>query len=156
MPSACRLIVRAKLWNLQFRYLVTRESCTNAKAKYSSSVVPPDSSVHFYHCLSTTGNRAYFVFWPTRFFCFSCFSLLAWFYNAYHYQSGFKFWEHIQILLQILSVQYTKTRESSQYVTNGLIEPMSISGCEVTDESHRLGLRYEIRDVILTCPRKLT
>ena len=26
-----------------------RESCTNAKAKYSSSVVPPDPSVHFYH-----------------------------------------------------------------------------------------------------------
>jgi len=25
------------------------ESCTNAKAKYSSSVVPPDPSVHFYH-----------------------------------------------------------------------------------------------------------
>jgi len=24
MPSACRLIVRAKLWNLRFRYLVTR------------------------------------------------------------------------------------------------------------------------------------
>ena len=24
MPSACRLIVRAKLWNLQFRYLVSR------------------------------------------------------------------------------------------------------------------------------------
>ena len=26
-----------------------RESCTNAKAKYSSSVEPPDPSVHFYH-----------------------------------------------------------------------------------------------------------
>ena len=24
-------------------------SCTNAKVKYSSSVVPPDPSVHFYH-----------------------------------------------------------------------------------------------------------
>ena len=24
--------------------------CTNAKAKYSSSVVPTDPSVHFYHC----------------------------------------------------------------------------------------------------------
>jgi len=30
---------------------IPRESCTNAKAKYSSSVVPPDPSVHFYHCL---------------------------------------------------------------------------------------------------------
>ena len=29
---------------------IPRESCTNAKAKYSSSVVPPDLSVHFYHC----------------------------------------------------------------------------------------------------------
>jgi len=29
---------------------IPREWCTNAKAKYSSSVVPPDSSVHFYHC----------------------------------------------------------------------------------------------------------
>jgi len=28
---------------------IPRESCTNAKAKYSSSVVPPDPSVHFYH-----------------------------------------------------------------------------------------------------------
>jgi len=28
---------------------IPRESCTNAKAKYSSSVVPPDTSVHFYH-----------------------------------------------------------------------------------------------------------
>ena len=46
MKSACRLIVRAKLWNLQFRYPVSR-----AKAKYSSSVVPPDPSVHFYHWL---------------------------------------------------------------------------------------------------------
>jgi len=26
-------------------------SCTNANAKYSSSVVPPDPSVHFYHCV---------------------------------------------------------------------------------------------------------
>ena len=42
MPSACRLIVRAK-----FTISIPRESCTNAK--YSSSVVPPDPSVHFYH-----------------------------------------------------------------------------------------------------------
>ena len=27
---------------------VGRESCTSAKAKYSSSAVPPDTSVHFY------------------------------------------------------------------------------------------------------------
>jgi len=53
MPSACRLIVRAKLWNLQFD--TTRESCTNAKAKYSSSVVPPDPWVHFYHWLVWSG-----------------------------------------------------------------------------------------------------
>ena len=33
------------------------ESCTNAKAKYSSSVVPPDPSVHFYHC--TVVSRSY-------------------------------------------------------------------------------------------------
>jgi len=43
MPSACRLIVRA------YRGKSGPESCTNAKAKYSSSVVPPDPSVHFYH-----------------------------------------------------------------------------------------------------------
>jgi len=47
MPSACWLIVRAK-----FTISIHRESCTNAKAKYSSSVVPPDPSVHFYHCRS--------------------------------------------------------------------------------------------------------
>jgi len=45
MPSAYRLIVRAK-----FTISIPRESCTNAKAKYNSSVVPPDPSVHFYHC----------------------------------------------------------------------------------------------------------
>ena len=36
-----------------FPHTSTRESCTNAKAKYSSSVVPPDPSVHFYHWLHT-------------------------------------------------------------------------------------------------------
>jgi len=30
---------------------IPRESCTSAKAKYSSSVVPPDPSVHFYYWL---------------------------------------------------------------------------------------------------------
>jgi len=34
---------------VKFTISVPRESCTNAKAKYSSSVVPPDPSVHFYH-----------------------------------------------------------------------------------------------------------
>jgi len=33
----------------KFTISIPRESCTNAKAKYSSSVVPPDPSVHFYH-----------------------------------------------------------------------------------------------------------
>ena len=36
---------------VKFTILMPRESCTNAKAKYSSSVVPPDPSVHFYHCI---------------------------------------------------------------------------------------------------------
>jgi len=34
---------------VKFTMSIPRESCTNAKAKYSSSVVPPDPSVHFYH-----------------------------------------------------------------------------------------------------------
>ena len=34
---------------VKFTILIPRESCTNAKAKYSISVVPPDPSVHFYH-----------------------------------------------------------------------------------------------------------
>jgi len=33
---------------VKFTISIPRESCTNAKAKYSSSVVPPDPSVHFY------------------------------------------------------------------------------------------------------------
>jgi len=36
---------------VKFTISIPRESCTNAKAKYSSSVVPPDPSVHFYHCV---------------------------------------------------------------------------------------------------------
>ena len=34
---------------VRFTISIPRESCTNAKAKYSSSVVPPGPSVHFYH-----------------------------------------------------------------------------------------------------------
>ena len=34
---------------VKFTISIPRELCTNAKAKYSSSVVPPDPSVHFYH-----------------------------------------------------------------------------------------------------------
>ena len=34
---------------MKFTISIPRESCTNAKAKYSSSVVPPDPSVHFHH-----------------------------------------------------------------------------------------------------------
>jgi len=34
---------------VKFTSSIPRESCTNAKAKYSSSVMPPDPSVHFYH-----------------------------------------------------------------------------------------------------------
>jgi len=37
---------------VKFTISIPRESCTNAKAKYSSSVVPPDPSVLFYHCMS--------------------------------------------------------------------------------------------------------
>ena len=32
------------------------ESCTNAKAKYSGSVVPPDPSVHFHHCVAPSAS----------------------------------------------------------------------------------------------------
>jgi len=35
---------------VKFTISIPRESCTNAKAKYSSSVVPPNPSVHFYNC----------------------------------------------------------------------------------------------------------
>ena len=45
---------------VKFTITIPRESCTNAKAKYSSSVVPPDPSVHFYHCplLQNPGGAA--------------------------------------------------------------------------------------------------
>jgi len=39
---------------VKFTISIPRESCTNAKANYSSGVVPPDPSVHFYHCMCTT------------------------------------------------------------------------------------------------------
>jgi len=38
---------------VKFTISIPRESFTNAKAKYSSSVVPPDPSVHFYHWVCT-------------------------------------------------------------------------------------------------------
>ena len=34
---------------VKFTMSIPRESCTDAKAKYNSSVVPPDPSVHIYH-----------------------------------------------------------------------------------------------------------
>ena len=43
---------------VKFAISIRRESCTNAKAKYSSSVVPPDPSVHFYHCFWGMDARA--------------------------------------------------------------------------------------------------
>ena len=69
MPSACRLIVRAyRLLSsgmgdrgtavVKFTISIPRESCTNAKVKYSSSVVPPDPSVHFYHCVLVRKKRS--------------------------------------------------------------------------------------------------
>ena len=43
---------------VKFTISIPRESCINAKAKYSSSVVPPDPSVHFYHWItSKTGQE---------------------------------------------------------------------------------------------------
>ena len=36
----------------KFTISIPCESCTNAKAKYSSSVVPPDPSVHFYYWMT--------------------------------------------------------------------------------------------------------
>ena len=41
---------------VKFTISIPRESCTNAKAKYSSSVVPPDPSVHFYHWTTLIWN----------------------------------------------------------------------------------------------------
>jgi len=34
---------------VKFTISIPHESCTNAKAKYCSSIEPPDPSVHFYH-----------------------------------------------------------------------------------------------------------
>jgi len=39
---------------VKFTISIPRESCTNAKAKYSSSVEPPDPSVHFYHWVASS------------------------------------------------------------------------------------------------------
>ena len=44
---------------MKFTISIPRESCTNVKAKYSSSVVPPDPSVHFYH--RRRGNSVFSV-----------------------------------------------------------------------------------------------
>jgi len=54
---------------VKFTISIPRESCTNAKAKYSSSVVPPDPSVHFYHCTQHNHNSAVFAspFFPPYF-----------------------------------------------------------------------------------------
>jgi len=43
---------------VKFTISIPHESCPNAKAKYSSSVVPPDPSVHFYHCINGTSTRS--------------------------------------------------------------------------------------------------
>jgi len=48
MPSAVPADSAAAV--VKFTIPIPHESCTNAKAKYSSSVVPPDPSVHLYHC----------------------------------------------------------------------------------------------------------
>jgi len=42
----------AAVVNVKFTISIPRESCTNAKAKYSSSVVPPDPPVYFYQWLT--------------------------------------------------------------------------------------------------------
>jgi len=44
---------------VKFTISIPRESCTSAKAKYSSRVVPPDPSVHFYHWMGATENVGY-------------------------------------------------------------------------------------------------
>ena len=45
---------------VKFTISIPRESCTDAKAKYNSSVVPPDPSDHFYHWF-TAVNAAQIV-----------------------------------------------------------------------------------------------
>ena len=67
---------------MKFTISIPLESCTNAKAKYSSSVMPPDPSIHFYHCvqrISVAYEQAHELYpytllftaaadfaWPTR------------------------------------------------------------------------------------------
>ena len=46
---------------VNFTISIPRESCTNAKAKYSSSVVPPDPSVHFYHWVQIVCRQKTFI-----------------------------------------------------------------------------------------------
>jgi len=41
---------------VKFTISIPRKSFTNAKTKYSSGVVPPDPSVHFYHCGTRLGR----------------------------------------------------------------------------------------------------
>jgi len=51
---------------VKFTISIPREWCTNAKAKYSSSVVPRDPSVHFYHCLVEYDGRYGSLIYVTR------------------------------------------------------------------------------------------
>ena len=51
LADAIRLMADSASEIVKFTSSVPRESCTNAKAKYSSSVVPPDPSATF-----TTGR----------------------------------------------------------------------------------------------------
>jgi len=46
---------------VKFTISIPSKSCTNAKAKYSSSVVPPDPSVHFCHCIRVTNIQKSFT-----------------------------------------------------------------------------------------------
>ena len=51
---------------VKFTISIPRESCTNAKAKYSSSVVPPDPSVPIIHYFCNPSNidgRVYVCIW---------------------------------------------------------------------------------------------
>ena len=59
--DAIRVPVDSSSEIVKFTISIPRESCTNAKAKYSSSVVPPDPSVHFYHwvILRRSGRAEY-------------------------------------------------------------------------------------------------
>jgi len=58
---------------VKFTISIPRESCTNAKAKYSSSVVPPDPSVHFYHRVDGIHRAT-----VTQFQCHLAFAAILW------------------------------------------------------------------------------